>query len=316
MKKLFLLMGIFLILPSCNASDVEGYNAIENNSDLLPTEKASLPPVQINDIYNDHEFSLEEFPDVTLRIGPAVLNDEGTLTVHPLYVNDIRVTEQTIDRLLFAYDINNDGYRDLIFSENVHETQGNTTHINGFDIHNMKKMENKLGFRQYKMGLEIEDGRLRTYAYQASTISSVTFDYAELVYTDEKGLYFVWDNMYQFKDFKFDSVTLDDENKTVINPVVDENGIHYSLKADVDYIFGIGAPREDNPTIKEFEFKRHSGFDVDVNDDIFPVRKFEFVSSENDIYKYRVNLIDRVKEFEYKFHIPCMSFTINISIVD
>ena len=48
------------------------------------------------------ERQLEEFPDVTLQIGPRILNDEGTLYVFPLYVDDVRVTEGTIDRLLFA----------------------------------------------------------------------------------------------------------------------------------------------------------------------------------------------------------------------
>ena len=243
-KKLFILSGIFLLLASCNATAAEGSDIVENNQDPLPTEKVALPPIRIDNVYDDHEFSLEDFPDAKLRIGPEVLSDDGKHTFHPLYVNDVRVTEETIDRLLFAYDVNKDGYRDLVFSEEIHENGKNTTHINGFDIHNMKKMENKLGFRQYRMGLEIADGRLRTYAYQASTISSMIFDYAELAYTDEKGLYFDWDNMYQFKDFKLDRVTLDDENKTVINPTVNDNGVHYSLKASVDYIFEIAAPRE------------------------------------------------------------------------
>ena len=315
-KKLFILSGIFLLLASCNARAVEGSDIVENNQDPLPTEKVALPPIRIDNVYEDHEFSLEEFPNAVLRIGPEVLSDDGKYTFHPLYVNDVRVTEETIDRLLFAYDVNKDGYRDLVFSEKIHENEKNTTHINGFDIHNMKKMENKLGFRQYRMGLEIADGRLRTYAYQASTISSMIFDYAELAYTDEKGLYFDWDNMYQFKDFKLDRVTLDDENKTIINQTVNDNGVHYSLKANVDYIFEIAAPREDNPTIKEFDFERNTGFDVDVNDEIFPVRKFDYISNENNVHKYRVNLFDSVKEFEYQFHIPCMSFSINISIVE
>ena len=157
---------------------------------------------------------------------------------------------------------------------------------------------------------------LLVFMIQASTISTMIFDYAELAYTDEKGLYFEWDNMYQFKDFKLDRVTLDDENKTIVNPTVNDNGAQYSLKANADYIFEIAAPREDNPTIKEFDFERNTGFDVDVNDEIFPVRKFDYISSENNVHKYRVNLLDSVKEFEYRFHIPCMSFSMNISIVE
>ena len=150
----------------------------------------------------------------------------------------------------------------------------------------------------------------------ASTISSVTFDYAELAYTDEKGLYFEWDNMYQFKDFKLDKITLDDENKTLVNPLINESGVNYTLNANTDYIFEIAAPREDNPTIADLDFERQSGFDVKVDDDVLAVNKFEPLTSENDVHKYCVNFMDRVKEFKYEFVIPCMTFSINVTIAE
>ena len=150
----------------------------------------------------------------------------------------------------------------------------------------------------------------------ASTISAVTFDYAELAYTEEKGLYFVWDNMYQFTDFKLNRITLNDENKTVIEPVINEAGVNYALHANTDYIFEIGAPREENPTIETFDFDRQAGFDVKVGGDTFPVNKFQYQSSEIDVHKYLVNFLDRTKEFVYTFKIPCMSFSINVTLVD
>ena len=320
MKRLILLSLFALLMTSCG----ETSNSISSNSsDFSSSSNISstnglkdLSAVQIKDVYNDHEFKLEEFPDVTFRIGPRALNEEGSLYVHPLYVNDVRITEDTIDRLLFAYDVNKDGYRDLVFSENIKEGNKKTTHINGFDVRNMKKMENKLGFKQYRMDLEIEEGRLRTRAYTASTISGVTFDYAELAYTEEKGLYFVWDNMYQFKDFKLDKITLDDDNKTLVNPVINENGVNYTLNANVDYIFEIAAPREENPKITDFDFYRQSGFDVKVGDDVLGVNKFEYISEENGVHKFRVNFVGQLKEFIYTFTIPCMSFSINVKIAD
>lgn len=303
----FAFLFIFsLLMSACSPSTTSGSS----------NEPRSLPTIQIEDVYNDHEFSLEEFPNVTFRIGPRILNEEGNLYVHPLYANDVRITEDTLDRLLFAYDVNKDGYRDLVFSENIKEGQKKTTHINAFDAHNMKKMVNKLGFKQYRMDLEIEEGRLRARAYTASTNSGVTFDYAELAYTDEKGLYFVWDNMYQFKEFKLDKITLDDENKTLVNPVINENGTNYTLSANIDYIFEIATPRENNPKIADLDFYRQSGFDVKVGDDVLGVNKFEYLSSENDIHRFRVNFIGQVKEFVYTFIIPCMSFSINVSIAD
>ena len=322
--KHFILIPLFaLLMTSCGgtSNSLESNNSLSSeiplsSSNASSSEPKDLPVVQIEDVYNDHDFTLEEFPDVTFRIGPRVLNDEGNLYVHPLYANDVRITEDTIDRLLFAYDVNKDGYRDLVFSENIKEGSKKTTHINCFDAHNMKKMENKLGFKQYRMGLEIEEGRLRAKAYMASTINSVTFDYAELSYTEEKGLYFVWDNMYQFKDFKLDKITLDDDNKTLINPVINESGINYTLNANVDYIFEIAAPREENPKIVDFDFYRQSGFDVKVGDDVLGVNKFEYISENNGVHKFRVNFVGQLKEFIYTFTIPCMSFSINVKIAD
>ena len=308
--KRFLFISLFaLLLASCGGANSSLTSKSASSSDISP-----LPAIQIKDVYSEHEFKLEEFPDITFRIGPRVLNEEDNLYVCPLYANDVQITQRTIDRLLFAYDVNKDGYRDLVFSEKL--DKNNTIHINGFDAHNMKRMENNLGLRQYRMNLEIEEERLRARAYMASTISSVTFDYAELAYSEEKGLYFVWDNMYQFKDFKLDKITLDDENKTIINPTINESGINYALHANTDYIFEIAAPREDNPNIKDIDFYRQSGFDVAVGDQVLGVNKFENLSSENDVHNFRVNFTDRVKEFTYKFVIPCMSFSINITLED
>ena len=320
MKRIFIIILSTLLITSCASTSSSLESSSKESSS--PTSSSSsdfllnLPPAQIKDVYNDHEFSLEEFTGVTFRVGPKVLNEEGNLYVHPLYVNNVRVTENSIDRLLFAYDINKDGYRDLVFNETIN-TQTKRSMINGFDVHNMKKMENKLGLGQYyPLDLEITEGRVKVRSYMASANGGSTFDYGEIAYSEEKGLYFIWDNMYQFKDFKLNKITLDDESKTLVEPVINESGVNYTLKANTDYIFEIAAPREENPTIQDFDFYRQSGFDVKVGDEVLGVNRFEYVSSENDVHKFRVNFMDRVKEFVYTFKIPCMSFSINISLVD
>ena len=304
------LKALFDVAPNPETSENPNSSSEEPSSHLdLP-----LPAVQIQDVYNAHEFTLEEFPDVTLRIGPRILNDEGTLYVFPLYVDDVRVTEGTIDRLLFAYDVNKDGYRDLVFSENINPNGSKRARINGFDIHNMKRMENRLGAKQYNLDLVIDGEDLKARAYMASTISAVTFDYAEIWYTESNGLYFIWDNMYQFKRFELNKITLDDEDKTLVK-ANEFSGI-YNLKVNTDYIFYIGAPREENPTITDFNFDRQSGLDVKVGDDTLPVNKFEYVVSENDVHQFRINFTDRTREFAYTFTIPCMSFSVDIRLVD
>lgn len=312
MKKIFLLPLFVLLLTGCEEVNSSDVTPISSNTPISSSSVTALPPIQITDVYNEHEFTLEEFPDVKFKIGPRVLNAEGNLYVYPLYVNDVRVTEQTIDRLLFAYDVNKDGYRDLVFNEKVTHYD---SYINGFDVHNNKKMVNNLGKRQYNVGLEIEGERLKAKAYMASTISSVTFDYAELAYNDEKDLYFEWDNMYQFKEFKLNKITLNDNGKTIVNPSINNNESIYNLIPNTDYVFEISAPREDNPKITDFNFDRMSGFDVSVGDEILGVNKFQYLSSENDIHKYLVNFTNHKTEFIYTFTLPCMSFSINVKLV-
>lgn len=294
---------------TCSADDLKALFDVKPDDNEEP-----LPPIQIEDVYSDHEFTLEEFPDTTFRIGPRILNDEGTLYVYPLYVNDVRVTKNTIDRLLFAYDVNKDGYRDLVFSERIGENGSKASRISAFDAFNMKRMEDKSWQNQYHMDLVIKDDCLKARAYMASTTSSVTFDYADIFYSEQRGLSFIWDNMYQFKRFELNKITLDDEDKTLVK--ADEFSGIYNLKVNTDYIFYIGAPREENPTITDFDFDRQSGLDVKVGDDTLPVNKFEYVASENDVHQYRINFTDRTREFAYTFLIPSMSFTIAINIVD
>ena len=327
MKRILIISLFALLVTSCGGTSSTMTGSSDNSliiyssslsssstSSSSTSEASKLLPIQIQNIYSDNEFTLEEFPNTTFRIGPRVLNEAGNLYVYPLYVNDVRVTENTIDRLLFAYDVNKDGYRDLVFSEEINTNR--TAIINGFDAHNMKRMENKLGLRQYRIDLKIEEEKLRARAYMASTSSGVTFDYADLAYSEEKGLYFVWDNMYQFKDFRLDRITLDDEDKTIVNPTINESGVNYSLSANVNYVFEIAAPREENPTIEEFDFYRQSGFDVKVGDQVLGVNKFEHISSENDVHKFRINFHDYMKEFVYTFTIPCKSFSINVTLND
>ena len=291
----------------CSVNELREKFSLEPDPAFEEPGEEKRPAVQLN-LLQEKDYHLEEFPNVTIKLGPRVLNEEGTLYVYPLYVNDVKVTEDRPDEL-YAYDINNDGYRDLVF-RHYRQTSVRTALVSGFDIRHMSAMPNNLG-RQYIMGFNIEeDGHLKAYAYTASTINKVIYDYADIAYSESKGIYYIWDNQYQFTDFKLDGVSLDDENKTP----VEHFGVSYSLKANTDYLFRIAAPRVENPTIQELDFYRQSGLDVSVDDDVLGVNKFEYVSSENDVHTVRINFRDNVPIFTYKFVIPGWSFYVNITL--
>ena len=301
-------MKVFLLLPlilglsivACN-KEPESSSKEEQSSSQIKI----LPAKEITNTLNESTFRLQEFPNTKFSLGPRVLNEEGTKYVLPLYVNNVKITEDH-PRSLWAYDVNKDGYRELVFRYE----DNNKYLIRSFDVKNMKEMEYK-GPRQFISELVgTDDGGLRVQAYSASTISKIVFDIADLAYSEEQGLYFIWDNIYQFTDFRLDEVT---ENGNVVEMI---NNV-YEVKAETDYVFAVAAPREENPKLEITDFDK-TGFNVYVDDKVFGVNKFNPIRSENDVHYYQVNFAEKnpVKEFTYSFMLPSRHFEVNFKIVE
>ena len=305
-KGLIFLFPSVLLLSSCLC----GWGGVlpgpfEDSSSKEPSSSApkALAPKELKYSVTENEktFSLEEFPDISISI-----------VSYTLYVGDTRVTERGIsDGSVFAYDVNNDGFRDLIFNEEYEENGKDVIRTNGFDVHNMKKMVNTT--YKYRLGLSIEGEKVKAQSYTASTGHKIIHDYADIAYSEGKGLYFIWDNIYQFKEFKFGGITKDDENKTPVNP---ENG-KYTLKEQADYLFKISAPREDNPTIQELDFEHGPGFTVRFTDESLPSYKtYDYLGEENGIHTFRLSFFSVPDYVTYVFKIPSASFSVILKTVE
>ena len=309
-KKLFILLPLLfgLTIVSCNNNVESESNEEEQSSSIeesSTTSQVKEYPAKEFTSYSEKTFKLEEFPNVKFSLGPRELNEEGNKYVLPLYVNDVKVTND-YPRSLWAYDVNKDGYRELVFRWE----SGSRYYIRSFDVKNMKEMEYK-GPRQFISELvKVDDGRLRVQAYAASTVSKVVFDIADMAYSEEQGFYFIWDNIYQFTDLRLDSVT---ENGVVVDMINNT----YKVHAETDLEFAIAAPREANPKLEIDDFYK-TGFNVYVDEKVFSVNKFNFIRCENDVYYYQVNFTEKnpVKEFTYSFMIPSRHYEANFKIVE
>lgn len=309
-KTCFLLPLVFsLSIVACSnpvSSNNEQSSLEPATSQTSTNPKKNLPPKEI-DVYQEGQFKLEDFPFVKFSIGPKELNADGNKYVYPLYVNDVKVTDDR-PRYMWAYDVNKDGYRELVFRYE----ESPRSFIRSFDVYNMKEMPYK-GKRQSICEFYKEEGsdKLRIRSYAASTINKIVFDYADMAYSEEKGFHFIWDNMYQFTDFKLNQILDNGMPIEMINNA-------YKLQTEKDYIFEIAAPRVENPTLELTDFERQTGFNVYVDDQLYGVNKFYYQDNQNDIYRFLVNFTSKnpVKEFTYLFQIPAKYFEINIRLFD
>ena len=118
-KKLFILLPLLfgLTIVSCNNNVESESNEEEQSSSIeesSTTSQVKEYPAKEFTSYSEKTFKLEEFPNVKFSLGPRELNEEGNKYVLPLYVNDVKVTND-YPRSLWAYDVNKDGYRELVF---------------------------------------------------------------------------------------------------------------------------------------------------------------------------------------------------------
>ena len=316
MKKIFTFLPLTFLLSSCLCGwDGPLPGPFEDSSSKEPSSSApkALAPKELKFSPTDNVkfFSLEELPDVRISIGRRTDLEGGDVSSKALYVGDTRVDEKIIIGSVFAYDVNNDGFRDLVFNEEFEENGRTIVQVNGFDVRNMKKMVNTT--YKYILDLNIEGEKVKAQSYTASTGHKIIHDYADIAYSEEKGLYFIWDNIYQFKEFKFGGITKDDENKTPVNP---ENG-KYILKEQADYLFKISAPREDNPTIQELDFEHGPGFTVRFTDESLPSYKtYDYLGEENGIHTFRLGFFSVPDYATYVFKIPSASFSVTLKTVE
>lgn len=166
-----------------------------------------------------------------------------------LYYGDTRIGENLhYSPYIYASDINGDGYREIVFAHNEMRYDGFTV----YDIKNAKTLFSqedmtveKFGrFASYQYALDIREGELVFLPVLGHFMGPREFeerkivDWGHLKWSEEKGCYFEWDNVYEIRQMILDSICLkgDDTRLVMDSDLKDGEPIDlYHFERDRDY---------------------------------------------------------------------------------
>ena len=228
-------------------------------------------------------FSLQEFKDITF----SIKRPNGY--TRELYANETLVEPDLYTSpYIFASDINNDGYRELIFDRDQRENEGSGNYFVVYDVKNNKVLLDEATLRVgnysfYKFNYDIRDNRLTFLPYWGNYSENSVLDYGYLKYSSEKGIYFEWANIFTVTSVELVKFYINDTDKTPVEPI---NNV-YTFKLNTKYCMEYKI----NRTNYEREF---SSYFVNVFwDNDHPSHYGEYTNNNNEtditIGKYVVN---------------------------
>ena len=244
MKKNTFILFLLAIsaLSACVPPNPETSSLIEASSSEIEEPKAELIEKElVNDRY--FRFTLPEFEGAFVTSNINISSRSPSLSY-----GDTLIAEETVTSSYIACDINGDGYRELIFLEDLHLEDDpfllwyiRWTFV-VYDVKNAKRL-----FTQYDMSAE-KDGHYGLYDYTFEVIDDrlvfvpyvqeyVDTEYFEvdrghLRWSEEKGCYFEWDNIYGIEGMNFKGIyTADDTPVGLSHDEID----YYPFEIDRDY---------------------------------------------------------------------------------
>ena len=270
----FLLLITF-ILSSCEMdvvssrssfSDGSSENSLSNNSYSSSESTSALKPIKIYDIYLDNadpqpfSFVLEEFDDQTFN-----------------YDKQNKITNKTYGTVVnyasavYAFDANNDGYRDFCIV-NSDGSGAIYWYVTVYDLHNQKEIFKHWERPRFSYFLLLRDNNL--YVKQVNDYySDETINEGELSFDKDKGVYIKWNKNYDIADFdvkisfadpQHTPVTID-KQKDAYNVTVD-NASQYFF--DIDIHTNIDYGKEYLPVSFAMPAKSFSVFSVFKTDSL------------------------------------------------
>ena len=184
-------------------------------------------------------FSLKEFNDVTF----SIKHPNGY--TRELYANDALVEPDLYTSpYIFASDINNDGYRELIFDRNKRENEKAGNYFVVYDVKNNKVLLDEANTKErshynYRFNYGLIEDKLTFYPYIGNYSESSITDYGYLKYSQEKGAYFEWKNIFAITSIELVKFYVNDTNKEEVVPT---NNV-YTFKLNTKYCMEYKANR-------------------------------------------------------------------------
>ena len=242
MKKSLSLTSLLMAFALCGCTIPANASSVQETSSQKEEPKAELIKKEVvNDRY--FRFTLPEFEGAFVTSNINISSRSPSLSY-----GDTLIAEETVTSSYIACDINGDGYRELIFLEDLHLEDDlfllwyiRWTFV-VYDVKNAKRL-----FTQYDMSAE-KDGHYGLYDYDFEIIDDrlvfvpyvqqyVDTEYFEvdrghLRWSEEKGCYFEWDNIYGIEGINFKGIyTADDTPVGLSHDEID----YYPFEIDRDY---------------------------------------------------------------------------------
>lgn len=152
---------------------------------------------------------------------------------------------------LIASDINGDGYREIAFIEKAEDRNRNFV---VYDVKNAKTLlrqtdmtVEKYGrFASYNYYHDMRNGRLTFLPYIGNFSEDTVVDYGHLKWSEQKGCYFEWENIYKIKQIVLEGIYLEGEETPM---AMDHNAItttdYYSFEIGSYYLMKYKFIRDD-----------------------------------------------------------------------
>lgn len=155
----------------------------------------------------------------------------------------------------FASDINKDGYREIVFFEKD-EQRNKNFHVydlkNGRTILKQKEMtlEKFNRYYGYRYNLDIRDNHVVFLPYIGNFSENTIIDYGHLRWSEDKGAYFEWENIYKVKQIVFDGIYVKGSDTPVLTDgyaanLWDETIWYYELELNTRYYLKYTVIRDD-----------------------------------------------------------------------
>ena len=244
MKKILLIaLPILLILSGCTVDPTQSVNSSSSEESLepgtLPVEPDTSDIIAFErgkkgnqkDKDGNEIFKLDEFDNVTFTL-KTTNGFNGAL-----FVNDTEIESSlSTSMYIFASDINNDGYREIVFDRNKRDGESAGNYFVVYDVKNMKILLDESTTKErshynYRFNYGMIEDKLTFYPYLGNYSESSIVDYGYLRYSNDKGCYFEYKNIFAITSIELVKFYINDTNKTEVVP---ENNV-YTFHLNTNY---------------------------------------------------------------------------------
>lgn len=332
-NKKFLLLCLLPLVVACNSKPDGSTNTNASKGEkILPDIVAFDPKGGSQSTGNPSYFSLQEFKnkfEIKSEIGGKI----NLRMVLEEYENAYECLEENLfERKIFASDVNEDGYRELIYTA---RTEDRVRVFRVFDVHNDKCIfeEENVGqlnkfYSYYTFRMDFRDNKVTFLPYWGNFSENSIADYGYLRYSKDNGFYFEWKNIHNIKSLELSkwyvkpsstSYNLDDlvEHK----PTKINNKDVYTFDLTTTYVMEVKLSYIDNTSENTMPFPQAVYFYREDTTKTywkdFSIMSFYNPTSdvEEGIFRYQIQMIEEFEDRTWEFFVFTYSFNMSAKVV-